>query len=209
VVVLPAARSSTNTPARAGSLVSCNPFAFASTPHAARNHPGVGGELQPGVGGRGCFGRDGNGCVGTVVSCSTRPVLLSITHNSVSSTRSRDGCREPGESAPEQPCCPVVGLSFVPSSPQLRDLHEVVSDPSASLPVPRNLVPCSRPSGQDSISVFVRAVSAAASGVARLVIVSQNTRQPMMQKHRQQVASRDAVRNLARSAWQPDFSTLW
>ena len=48
----------------------------------------------------------------------------------------------------------------------------------------------------------------AASGVARLVIVSQNTRHPTTHSTASKLVSRATVRSLDCSAPQPDFSTL-
>ncbi len=46
------------------------------------------------------------------------------------------------------------------------------------------------------------------TGLVRLTIVSQNTRQAMMQNTAIRFVSRSAVRSLASSALQPDFKTL-
>ena len=59
-----------------------------------------------------------------------------------------------------------------------------------------------------SISIFVKATSGGASGVARLTIVSQKTRQPTMHRTASRFVSRSAVRSRDASARQPDFKTL-
>lgn len=59
------------------------------------------------------------------------------------------------------------------------------------------------------ISSVVKARVGAASGHARLIIVSQKIRQPRIQNVARRLTKRSAVRSLERSAWQPDFRILW
>ena len=59
------------------------------------------------------------------------------------------------------------------------------------------------------ISGGVKAIVGGASGAARAIIVNHITRQLTMQNTATKFANLSAVRNLASSARQPDFKTLW
>jgi len=164
-------------------------------------NPGVGGEL-PARRRRSRLLRTRRKPVASVTVVELpvqRPVLLSITHNSVLQLEAEMDVGEPGGVAPEHHVARWWVFRSCQVATQLRDLHEVVSEPSASFAGAWNLVPCSRPSGQGSRSSLREAVSGPLRGLRGWSSSARTRRQPMMQEHRQKFRQPRAVRNLARS----------
>jgi len=124
---------------------------------------------------------------------------LSITHNSVLRIEAQLGVCEPGEAAPEHHVAGRRVFRTGQIAASLRNPGEGGGDR------PRRR-PAASPDTRSRVSISV--LVGAASGAAQFIIASQNTRRPMTQMIANKFVSRSAVRSLACSARQPDFSTL-